>query len=82
MGSYIKTQVKRIISLLLVAVTLFSNMTVAIATEEAAEPATAPATFEPGDPIPAQTAVPAEKEKAKRPRKFFDLFVKQTKKVL
>lgn len=48
--------------------------------EEAAEPATAPATFEPGDPIPAQTAVPAEKEKAKRPRKFFDLFVKQTKK--
>ena len=37
MGRYIKTQVKRIISLLLVAVTLFSNMTVAIATEEAAE---------------------------------------------
>ena len=47
-------------------------------TEESA-PVQEPAAFEPGDPIPAKEETP-EKEKAKRPRKFFELFVKQTKK--
>ena len=49
------------------------------AVESVEEKPQTPTSFEPGDPI-SETPATEVKEKTKRPRKFLDLFVRQTKK--